>query len=78
MLLPAMAKAAYTPEDVAADKFLCFKANDCTAPASITGLPAVVAGGVQLVGPAFSDAALLALAGQFAASEEVRYCVTKL
>lgn len=72
VLLPVAAKSAYTPEDVAANKFLCFEANDCTAPASITGLPAVVAGGVQLIGPAFSDAALLALAGQFAASEEVR------
>jgi len=34
--------------------------------------PAVVAGGVQLIGPAFSDAALLALAAQFESAEEVR------
>lgn len=72
VLLPACSKAAYTPADVEADKFLCFKENACTAPASITGLPAVVAGGVQLIGPAFSDAALLALAEQFeTASKEV-------
>ena len=82
VLMPAALKSAYTTADVAADKYLCFKENVCTAPASITGLPAVVAGGVQLVGPALSDAALLALAGQFEtasktpaaceASEEVR------
>lgn len=82
VLMPACSKMAYSPAEVAADKFLCFKENVFTAPASITGLPAVVAGGVQLVGPAFSDAALLALAGQFdaasktpaacEASEEVR------
>ena len=74
LLLPACGKSAYTAADVEADKFLCFKENACTAPASITGLPAVVVGGVQLIGPAFSDAALLALAAQFetAASEEVR------
>ena len=47
---------------VKADKYLCFKENFYTAPASITGLPAVVTGGVQLVGRAFSEAALLDLA----------------
>ena len=74
VLLPACGKSAYTLADVEADKFLCFKENACTAPASITGLPAVVVGGVQLIGPAFSEATLLALAAQFetAASEEVR------
>lgn len=71
LLLPAAPKAAYTSADVAEDKFLCFKDNECTAPASITGLPAVVAGGVQLVGPAFSDAALLALADKFAEAGRV-------
>lgn len=74
VLMPACSRAAYTPADVAADKMLCYKENACTAPASISGLPAVVVGGVQLVGPAFSDAALLALAGKFEAaqsSEEV-------
>lgn len=76
LLMPACPRAAYAAADVGADKFLCFKENACTAPASIAGLPAVVVGGVQLVGPALSDAALLALAEQFetatAAFEEVR------
>ncbi len=56
VLLPAVSKMAYTATDSV------FAENRYTAPASITGLPAVVAGGVQLIGPAFSDGALLALA----------------
>ena len=56
VLMPAVSKMAYTDADSA------FVENVYTAPASITGLPAVVAGGVQLMGPAFSDGALLALA----------------
>lgn len=72
VLLPACSKSAYTLAELEADKFLCFKDNACTAVASISGMPAVVVGGVQLVGPAFSDAALLALAAQFESAEEVR------
>ncbi len=56
VLLPACSKMAYTESDSA------FEENLYTAPASITGLPAVVTDGVQLIGPAFSDAALLSLA----------------
>ena len=56
VLLPACSKFAYTGSESA------FEENRYTAPASITGLPAVVAGGVQLIAPAFSDGALLSLA----------------
>ncbi|MBO5354484.1 MAG: hypothetical protein J6B09_00275 [Clostridia bacterium] len=56
VLLPAVSKMAYTEKDSA------FEENAYTAPASVTGLPAVVTNGVQLIGPAFSDGALLALA----------------
>ncbi len=56
VLLPACSKMAYTDTDSA------FEENAYTAPASVTGLPSVVAGGVQLMGPAFSDGTLLALA----------------
>ncbi|MBE6702367.1 MAG: hypothetical protein E7585_03025 [Ruminococcaceae bacterium] len=56
VLMPACSKMAYTDADSA------FEENKYTAPASITGLPAVVAGGVQLIGPAFADSALLDLA----------------
>ena len=48
---------------------LAFAENLYTAPASLTGLPAVVAGGVQLIGPAFSEERLLAVATRL---EEVR------
>ncbi len=61
VLIPACSKAFYTEDDVKADKYISYKENFYTAPASITGLPAVVAHGVQLIGPAFSENALLEL-----------------
>ena len=63
VLLPACAKRAYTLADVQENPYLALDENRFTAPAAITGLPALTAGGVQLVGPAFSDVALLRLAG---------------
>ena len=59
VLLPACSTCAYE-ENV--DPELAFTENLYTAPASVTGLPAVVFGGVQLIGDAFSDKALLQLA----------------
>ncbi len=57
VLLPACSKTAYKPDAVgtytAVDEALF------TAPASISGLPVVVAGGVQLMGKAFSEDSLL-------------------
>ena len=53
---------ALTEEQVKADKHIAFEENFYTAPASISGLPAVAAGGVQLVGAAFSDKGLLEIA----------------
>lgn len=60
VMLPACSKLAYTDADVSG--YAAFEENAFTAPASITGLPAVCAGGVQIVGKAFADGALLALA----------------
>ena len=62
LVLPATTTLGYTEAEVKADAYLCFKENLYTAPASITGLPAVVTKGVQLLGDAFSEDALLALA----------------
>ena len=62
VLLPAASKVAYTEADLAADITLPFRENRYTAPASIAGLPSVVTAGVALVGPAFSEGALLDLA----------------
>ena len=60
VLLPACSKMSYTTSDSA------FEENRYTAPASVTGLPAVVTAGVQLMGPAFSDSKLLGLAALLA------------
>ena len=62
LLMLAVSVTAYSKAMVEADKYLPYKENFYTAPASITGLPVVVAGGVQLVGNAFSEDVLLDLA----------------
>ena len=62
VLLPTASKMAYTAEEVKADPTLCYEENKFTAPSSITGLPALVAGGVQLIADAFNEGKLLALA----------------
>ncbi len=59
ILMPAVSSMSYTEEEIKANKHLAFVENLYTAPASITGLPTVVAGGVQLVGAAFSENLLL-------------------
>ena len=69
VLLPACSKRAYSLADVEANPYLAFEENRFTAPAAITGLPALAAGGVQLVGPAFSDAVLLRLADALASAD---------
>ena len=65
VLMPACSTLEYTAEAVKANKYLCFEENLYTAPASITGLPAVVVGGVQLVGNYFSENSLLGAAELF-------------
>ncbi len=62
ILMPAASVAAYTEDDVKSNKYLCFEENLYTAPAALTGMPAVAVGGVQLVGEPFSDGRLLELA----------------
>lgn len=65
VLMPACSKTSYTVDEVKADKYLSFEEAKYTAPASLTGMTAVVTGGVQLVGAAFSDRALLDIAAVF-------------
>ena len=65
ILMPVSSKSAYTEADVKANKYICFDEAAYIAPASISGLPAVVFGGVQLVGPAFSENALIELVKNF-------------
>ena len=69
VLLPACSKMKYTEADVMQDKFIAFEENRYTAPATLAGLPAVVAGGVQLIGKANAEHALLDVARILAGEE---------
>ena len=62
VLLPACSQMSYTEEQVSKDKYIAFEENRYTAPATLAGLPAVVAGGVQLIGKANTEHALLDVA----------------
>lgn len=65
VLLPASSKTVYKKSETDENKYLSFDEALYTAPASISGLPAVVFGGAQLIGKAFSDNALLDTAAIF-------------
>ena len=62
ILLPACSAVGYTQEQVVQEKYTVFEENRYTAPATLAGLPAVVSGGVQLIGNAYSENALLDVA----------------
>lgn len=62
LIMPACSKTAYTKADTDENKYISYDENVFTAPASISGLPAIVVGGVQLVGKAFSENALFDIA----------------
>jgi aspartyl-tRNA(Asn)/glutamyl-tRNA(Gln) amidotransferase subunit A len=61
VVIPACSTLEYK-EETLSNKHIAFEENFYTAPASITGLPAVVCGGIQLIGKAFSEKALLNIA----------------
>lgn len=65
VMLPACSVMAYTAEEVKEHPDKVFEENLFTAPASISGLPAAVVGGVQLIGKAFSENTLFAAAKLF-------------
>ncbi len=62
LLLPAYSKAEFEGYPVEDAFMKVYEESLFTAPASITGLPAVVSSGVQLLGDYFSDGKLLGLA----------------
>ena len=62
VLLPACSQMFYTEAQIAKEKYIAFEENRYTAPATLAGLPAVVAGGVQLIGSANTEHALLDVA----------------
>lgn len=66
VLLPACSKMVYTEEEVKQDRSIAFEENRYTALATLAGLPVVVAGGVQLIGRANAEQALLDVAGLLA------------
>ena len=68
VLLPACSQMFYTEEQVLKEKYIAFEENRYTAPATLAGLPAVVAGGVQLIGKPNAEEALLDVA-KFLAGE---------
>ena len=70
VLLPACSSMVYAEEQLKTDKYVAFEENRFTAPASLTGLPAVVAGYVQLIGKANSEHALLNVASILAGEVE--------
>ncbi len=65
VLMPACSSLAYTEEMLKENKYISYEENFYTAPSSITGLPAVVCGGVQLVGKAFSENTLFEIAKMY-------------
>ena len=62
VLLPACSQMLYTEAQMAKEKYIAFEENRYTAPATLAGLPAIVAGGVQLIGSANTEHALLDVA----------------
>ena len=62
VVIPACSDMEYKEELVKENKYISYEENFYTAPASITGLPALVCGGVQLVGKAFSENTLFEIA----------------
>lgn len=62
VLLPTCSQMVYTQEQISADKYIAFEENRYTAPATLAGLPALVAGGVQVIGRVNAEHALLDVA----------------
>jgi aspartyl-tRNA(Asn)/glutamyl-tRNA(Gln) amidotransferase subunit A len=65
ILLPAVSSMRYSEEQIRQNPTLCFEENKFTSPSSIAGLPALVSGGVQIIGKAFSEFSLLDLASKY-------------
>ena len=65
IVLPACGKEAYSGEMVKENPYIAYDESFFTAPSSITGYPALVTEGVQLMGNMFSENSLLDLALMF-------------
>lgn len=65
VIMPACSSMSYTEDMIKNNKYISYEENYYTAPASITGLPALVCGGVQFVGKAFSENTLFEIAKMY-------------
>ena len=63
VLTPACSKTAYKAYDISEAFETVFKESNFTALANLIGTPALVSGGVQLLGKQFDESVLLSLAG---------------
>lgn len=63
VLTPVTSKSAYTTYEIEKAFQTVFEESVYTAVANLIGVPALVSGGVQLMGKAFSESTLLSLAG---------------
>ena len=70
VLLPACSQMFYAEEQVRKEKYIAFEENRYTALATLAGLPAVVAGGVQMIGRANAEYELLNVAKILAGEAE--------
>ena len=62
VITPACSKASYEAYDISEAFEKVFRESEFTAAANLIGIPALVSGGVQLLGKAFSESTLLSLA----------------
>lgn len=63
ILTPVCSKSSYTQYEIKDAFGVVFEESVFTAAANLTGIPALVSGGVQLMGKAFGENVLLGLAG---------------
>ena len=69
ILTPVCGKTEYAPYDISESFAKVYDESIYTAIPSITGLPAVVCGGVQLIADAFKESTLLSIADKFEKEE---------
>ena len=62
VITPACSKASYETYDISEAFGKVFAESEFTAAANLIGIPALISGGVQLLGKAFSESTLLSLA----------------
>ena len=62
ILAPVCSKRSYSVDEAKNNPYIAYDESVFTAPASVTGMPAAVSGGVQIIGKPLSENSLLGLA----------------